>query len=87
MVVGVVMPTASTLFVGSDNQVLNIVEGDRFVQLIQNGEDINNETLTFTVSDKGKGSSIRVGLSIPTTEGTLVVELENNEDTQKNKNR
>lgn len=54
-----------------------------FAQLIQNGEDINNKTLTFTVADKGKDSPMGVGLSIPTSEGVLNVVLESNQDTQK----
>lgn len=79
----VVIATVSTLFIGSDYQALNTVEGDKFAQLIQNGEDINNKTLTFTVADKGKDSPMGVGLSIPTSEGVLNVVLESNQDTQK----
>ncbi|MFW7401929.1 hypothetical protein ACODG4_07960 [Vagococcus fluvialis] len=79
----IVIATVSTLFIGSDYQALNTVEGDKFAQLIQNGEDINNKTLTFTVADKGKDSPMGVGLSIPTSEGVLNVVLESNQDTQK----
>lgn len=79
----IVIATVSTLFIGSDYQALNTAEGDKFAQLIQNGEDINNKTLTFTVADKGKDSPMGVGLSIPTSEGVLNVVLESNQDTQK----
>lgn len=79
----IVIATVSTLFIGSDYQVLNTSEGDKFAELVQNGEDIKNKTLTFTVTDKGKDSPMGVGLSIPISEGTLVVQLESNEDTQK----
>ena len=78
-----VVAVFSTLFIGSDYQVLNATEGDKFTELVQSGKDMSNKTLTFTVADKGNDSPIAVGLAIPTSESMMVVQLESNEDTQK----
>lgn len=77
-----VIAVFSTLFISSDYMVLNTEEGDKFAELVQSGENINNKTLTFTVAERGKESPLGVGLAKPTSSGYLNLLLESNSDTQ-----
>lgn len=64
-----------------DYKVLDNTDGDNLVSLIENGEDLKDKTLIFTVAAVGEDSEIGVGLAVPTSNGNLSVALPKNEQT------